>query len=316
MEQGRVEVGSHETVRQLGDGLWQIDLDFQGLRGVIAAYLLAGGGELALIETGPSSTLPTLRAGIAEAGFSPADLTTLLVTHIHLDHSGAAGPLLREAPNATVRVHPIGAPHLVDPARLVASATRIYGDRMDELWGEIAPAPAERVVAMEDGETLSVAGRVLSAVFTPGHASHHVAFWDPASGTAFTGDAAGVRVEGSDYVCPPTPPPDLDPEAWAVSIQRMRDLSARRLCLTHFGTFENVETHWDQLEQNLRGFLEMGEQAHQEGAEQAVLTDRLHDRVARELNGSAVMLDRLEAATPSYMAAMGLTRWAMKRERG
>ncbi|HEV2108962.1 MAG TPA: MBL fold metallo-hydrolase, partial [Thermomicrobiales bacterium] len=246
-------------MQPLEDGLWQIDLNFQGLPGVIAAYLLAGGGELALIETGPSSTLPALIEGIATAGFASADLTTVLVTHIHLDHSGAAGLLARQAPRARIYVHPVGAPHLVDPSRLLASATRIYGDRMDELWGEVAPLPAERVIALDDGEPLSVAGRVLSAVFTPGHASHHVAYWDAGSAIAFTGDVAGVRLPGSDYVCPPTPPPDLDPDAWAISIERLRGLAARRLCLTHFGAFEDVDTHLERLDQNLREFLDMGE---------------------------------------------------------
>src|SRR3954451_9817246 len=128
-----------DVVTKVDDNLWLIDLGFQGRRGVVAAFLLAGNDELALIETGPSSTLPALLDGIKGAGFSPAQLTHIFVTHIHLDHSGAAGPLLREAPQAQVFVHPIGAPHLVDPSKLLASATRIYGDNMGPFWGEVAP---------------------------------------------------------------------------------------------------------------------------------------------------------------------------------
>lgn len=307
--------GEREAARPIGDGLWQIDLRFQGTERVIAAYLLAGDDELALIETGPATTLPALRAGIAAAGFAVADLSKLLVTHIHLDHSGAAGLLLEEAPEARVWVHPAGAPHLVDPARLLVSAGRIYGDRMEELWGEVAPIPAGRVSALADGETLSVAGRVLTALFTPGHASHHVVYWDAASGTAFTGDVAGVRMPGSDYVCPPTPPPELDPEAWAASIERLRGLAAERLCLTHFGAFTDVGAHLDRLATNLQDFLDLGETAYQAGVEQEVLTGRIHAKVAEELGDAGDELTTLELATPSYMAAMGLSRWATKRER-
>ncbi|MGI8644349.1 MAG: MBL fold metallo-hydrolase [Thermomicrobiales bacterium] len=303
-----------DTGWEISDGLWQIDLRPKGTAQVISAYLLAAGGEVVLIETGPTTTLATLRAGMAAAGFSPADLTTILVTHIHLDHSGGAGVLLREAPGARVYVHPVGAPHLIDPARLVASAGRIYGDHMEALWGEVAPVPADQVSALAEGETLSIAGRVMTALFTPGHASHHVVYWDASSGTAFTGDVGGVRIPGSEYVCAPMPPPELDPTAWDESIQRLRGLAARRLCLTHFGVFDDVEAHLDRLETSLQHFLELGETAYQEGAGQEALTGRVHARMA-EAVGHERELEALELATPSFMAALGLLRWANKRER-
>jgi glyoxylase-like metal-dependent hydrolase (beta-lactamase superfamily II) len=291
-----------------------IDLGFQGRRGVIAAFLLANGDELALIETGPASTLPALLAGIRVAGFDPARLTRLLVTHIHLDHAGAAGVLARELPDAVVRVHPVGAPHLVDPARLVASAARLYGDRMDALWGEVAPVPAERVVALEDGETLAVAGRVVTALFTPGHASHHVAYWDAAQGAAYTGDVGGVRMAGTGYVCPPPPPPELDPEAWAVSVERLRGLGARRLYLTHGGPFDDVAAHLDQLMPNLAELRELALTALRAGADRAELTARIHDHMAAKLGPVAPdVLENLEWATPSSLAAAGLTRLLVKR---
>ena len=193
------------TALPIADRVWAIDLGFQGWDHVVYAYLLAAPDELALIETGPTATLPALLRGIRAAGFDPGQVRKVLVSHIHLDHSGGAGALLREIPEAKVFVHPIGAPHLVDPSKLVSSAGRLYGDRMDDLWGDIVPVASDRVVPLTDGETLDAAGQVLSALFTPGHASHHVAYWAPELGAIFTGDVGGVRMPGSDYALPPAP---------------------------------------------------------------------------------------------------------------
>jgi glyoxylase-like metal-dependent hydrolase (beta-lactamase superfamily II) len=313
-ERGGEMADDHGTAVAIGDGLWLLDLRFLGEPNVVAAYLMAGNGELALIETGPSSTLPALRAGLRAAGFGPEELTAILVTHIHLDHAGAAGVLLRECPKATVYVHPIGAPHMVDPSKLLASATRIYGDQMDRLWGEVLPIPTERLVSLEDGVPVSVAGRVLTPIFTPGHASHHVAYWDAAHGTAFTGDGGGIRMPGTGYVCPPTPPPDLDPAAWAVSADRLRALGARRLCLTHFGPFDDAEAHLAALIPELDVFVGLARTALQRGADQAELTRLIHDRMVAQLGPVPEATPRqLELATPSYMAALGLTRYLTKR---
>ncbi|HET8521856.1 MAG TPA: MBL fold metallo-hydrolase, partial [Thermomicrobiales bacterium] len=186
-------VGEGGTATQLDDGLWLIDLGFRSREGVIGSFLLVGDDEVALIETGPATTLPALRAGIRDAGFAPADVNKVLVTHIHIDHAGASGVLARENPDLKVFVHPLGAPHLIDPTKLLISAGRIYGDRMEDLWGEVPPVPADQVVSLNDGETLSIAGRPIAAIFTPGHATHHVAFWNPDTGALFTGDAAGCE---------------------------------------------------------------------------------------------------------------------------
>ncbi len=180
-----------QAATQIEDGFWQIDLGFQERAGVVAAYLLAGNGQLAVIETGPSSCLANLEAGINQAGFELGDLTHALVTHIHLDHAGAAGPLARDNPNLTVYVHPFGAPHMIDPSKLVSSATRIYGDQMEPLWGEFAPIQEKQIHALIDGEVIKVAGRRLLGAFTPGHAHHHIAYVDLASRYAFTGDVGG-----------------------------------------------------------------------------------------------------------------------------
>ncbi|MGH2533319.1 MAG: MBL fold metallo-hydrolase [Thermomicrobiales bacterium] len=309
------EAARDGAATEVEDGVWLIDLGFQGRTGVIGAYLLAGNDELALIESGPATTLPALWGGIRAAGFDPARLTTVLLTHIHLDHGGATGPLARDNPDLVVYVHPVGAPHLVDPSKLVASATRIYGDQMGPLWGEIIPIPEQQVRPLAEGETLSVAGRVLSALFTPGHASHHVAFWDAAAGAAYTGDVGGIRMPGTVYVCPPTPPPDLDPDAWRESVVRLQTLAPRRLYLTHYGPYDDAAPHLAQLAPHLDDFLTIGERALAGGADQAQLTALLHDRMAAELGDVPEdVLVNLEWATPSYMAALGLTRFWRKRQ--
>ena len=301
------------ATREIEPGFWQIDLGFQGRAGVIAAYLIAGDGQLALIETGPSSCLSNLAAGIAQAGHDVAELTHALVTHIHLDHAGAAGPLARANQNLVVYVHPFGAPHLVDPAKLVASATRIYGDQMAPLWGEFAPVPDSRVRSLVDGELLMVAGRQILVAFTPGHAHHHVAYVDMAARYAFTGDVGGERMQNTGYVCPPTPPPDLDPELWRRSISRLQALDLERLYLTHFGEFRDVDRHLGDLGPNLDEFLEIGKASLDAGLEADELTGLLHERMARGLGDvdPGVMVN-LEWATPSYMATLGLIRWRRK----
>ncbi|MFL5762254.1 MAG: MBL fold metallo-hydrolase [Thermomicrobiales bacterium] len=299
---------------RLNDGLWIIDLGFQDRHGVIAAYLLADGNEVVLVETGPSSTLPSLIRGINDAGFAVRDLMAAFVTHIHLDHAGAAGVLARENSDLAVYVHPFGAPHLVDPAKLIASATRIYGERMDALWGEIAPVPEPQVRPLADGETIAIAGRTLTAIFTPGHADHHIAYGDAAAGDVFTGDVGGIRMPSTAYVCAPTPPPELDPPAWAQSVARLQTLNARRLLLTHYGPFEDVAFHLAQVLPHLDDFLAIADAALARGADQEDLTGLLHDRMAVELgNVPAETLVNLEWATPSYMAALGLTRYITKR---
>ncbi len=303
------EDGAAGAARALADGVWMIDLGFQGRRGGVVAFLLAAGDDVALIETGPTSTLPALRAGIRAAGFDPRQVSRLLVTHIHLDHAGAAGVLVRELPDVVVHVHPVGAPHLIDPSRLLASAGRLYGDRMDTLWGEVAPVPPDRVATLDDGETLAVAGRMLTAIFTPGHASHHVAFWDATAAAAYTGDVGGVRMAGTGYVCPPAPPPDLDPDAWASSVARLRALGARRLYLTHGGPFDDVEDHLDQLMPNLAALRDLAASALRAGVDQTALTALIHDHMAAQLGDAPPSaLKNLEWATPSYLASAGLSR--------
>ncbi|MGI9253615.1 MAG: MBL fold metallo-hydrolase [Thermomicrobiales bacterium] len=306
--------GQPGRVTDHGDGLWQIDLGFQEREGVIAAYLLAGDGDLALFETGPSSTLPHLLAGIRAAGFAPEDIGQIIVSHIHLDHSGAAGVLLRDhLPRAVVRVHPVGAPHLIDPAKLIASATRLYTDRMDALWGEIAPVPEERVIGLEDAMPFEVGGRPLTALYTPGHASHHVTLWDPTRSAAFTGDVGGVRMQHTPFNLPPAPPPEVNPAAWAVSAQRMLDIGAERLFLTHGGLHTDAEAHLNQLVPNLTALTALAKDRLLAGDDHDALTAAIHAWVSERVGPvEPGVIVNLEWASPSYLASFGLTRLLVK----
>jgi glyoxylase-like metal-dependent hydrolase (beta-lactamase superfamily II) len=302
---------------QVAERIWAIDLGFQGWDRVVHAFLLAAPDELALIETGPTSTLPALRAGIKAAGFDPAQLRKIFVSHIHLDHAGAAGAIVREQPQVEVFVHPVGAPHLIDPSRLVSSAARLYTDRMDELWGEIVPVPAARVVSLADGETVEAAGHVLSVLFTPGHASHHVAYWEPNLAAVFTGDVGGVRMPGSDYVLPPAPPPDLAPEAWAVSVERLRQAGPQRLLLTHGGHFDDVSDHLVQLMPNLDQVEAICRAAMVAGADEEAITELVQAHTEERIGPSALAIpgtiERYGWASPSFLSMLGFRRLLTRR---
>ena len=206
--------------------------------GITAAYVLRG-EQTALLETGPKSSLEHVTAGLAAAGVDHLDW--IIVTHIHLDHAGAAGTLAQSFPDARVGVHEVGAPHLVDPAKLWSSASRIYGDRMEELWGGIDPIPSERIHVIADQDVIDLGGLSLRAIETPGHAYHHHAFLDEDSGSVYTGDALGVRLPEVGIVRPATPPPEFHLEKAIVSIERIRALGAPRLFPTHFGPHDAGE---------------------------------------------------------------------------
>jgi len=218
-----------------------IDLRFQGTEGLIAAFLVEGDEGAVLVETGPGSTLEALLAGIRALGHRPESLAGVFVTHIHLDHAGAAGWFARCG--VPVHVHPAGGRHLIDPSRLLESARMVYGDRFDSLWGETLPAPAEQVVTLEDGEKAAVGGIEVEAVETPGHARHHHAY--RLGGIVFTGDAAGAALEGSGFLSVTSAPPQFDLEATLASIERLRDLGASALYLTHFGRIDSPDSHLD-----------------------------------------------------------------------
>jgi glyoxylase-like metal-dependent hydrolase (beta-lactamase superfamily II) len=236
----------------LASGVSYIDLQFQGTPRVIATAVLSGPGGVVLVDPGPSSALGTLKTALGRAGISIEDVTALLLTHIHLDHAGATGTLLDENPKLKVYVHAKGAPHMIDPAKLLASATRLYGDAMDRLWGEVRAVPEHALVILHGGERLEAGGRTLDVAYTPGHASHHVSFFARDTGIAFVGDTAGVKVVPEGDVLPPTPPPDVDLEAWRDSLARLEHWSPETLFLTHFGPAPKVGAHLSLLRDRLQ----------------------------------------------------------------
>ena len=227
------------AVRELGQGRILLDLDFRDTEGLIAAYLLPIEEGWALIETGPTTCREALMAAVGRAGVAPEEIRQIFVTHIHLDHAGGMGALVDAYPRAVFYAHEVGVPHLVDPTRLIVSARRAWGEASDLLWGTIVPVPASRVVALKGGERFPLKDGELSVLATPGHARHHLAFFDSATRAVFTGDGAGVRLEHSLRLRPAVPPPDLDLEALFASLEVMRRTEPRLVLLSHFGPTPN-----------------------------------------------------------------------------
>ena len=234
----------------LASGVSAIDLNFIGRPHVIATAVIQGGGSVALIDPGPTTSLQTLEVGLHGLGVRLADVTHILLTHIHLDHAGATGTILRQHPRIKVFVQERGAPHVIDPSKLVASASRLYGDQMERLWGEILPVPAASLTILSGGERVDAGGRTFETAYTPGHASHHISYFNRDSGIAFVGDTAGVCIDGG-YVLPPTPPPDIDPEAWQRSVAAIEAWGPQTLFLTHFGAVETPVPHLRAVLENL-----------------------------------------------------------------
>jgi glyoxylase-like metal-dependent hydrolase (beta-lactamase superfamily II) len=220
-----------------------LDLNFGGREHAVGVYLVDTADGPALFDCGPTSTLPRLEALLAENGLELTDVRHLLLSHIHLDHAGGAGAIVRRHPGLTVWVSAIGAPHLVDPSRLERSARRLYGDTFDRLWGELAPVP-EANVRIAEGDVLG-----WESFPTPGHASHHASYFR--DGTLLAGDAAGVRMPGASFIVPVSPPPDIDVETWHATIDAMRARRPERLALIHFGLHEDVDEHLDRLDAEL-----------------------------------------------------------------
>ena len=304
------------NVTQLDDGLHCIDLQFQEQPGVIASYLLEDAGERALIETGPTSTLDALLAGLQSLGVAPESISKLLVTHIHLDHAGASGTFLRRFPQAHLYVHELGAPHMIDPSKLLKSATRIYGDMMGPLWGDVEPVPEDQLTILTDEDTITVGGKRLAALYTPGHASHHVAFHDAGRDAVFTGDVAAVKLQDIRYVRPPTPPPDIDLELWSQSLNRLRNLHPRVLYLTHFGLSTDVEWHLQEARDRLYEWADLIQKALDSGQDREAIVDTLSlhgNGELLKLTGNASVLQRCDLAAPYGMSVDGYLRYLKKR---
>ncbi|MGH2522784.1 MAG: MBL fold metallo-hydrolase [Anaerolineales bacterium] len=292
-----------------------LDLRFQNAPEAIAAFLVIGPGGPVLVETGPGSTLATLQRELSRHGVAPADMRDVLVTHIHLDHAGAAGWWAQQG--ARVQVHHLGAPHLIEPGKLLASAQRIYGDKMHSLWGDTLASPAERVHALHDGDVIEAGGLKFRALDTPGHARHHLVY--QLGDIAFTGDLAGIRLSGRGYVRLPTPPPEFDLDAWLGSLARARAQRFSRLYLTHFGPVEDAQAQWDTVEALLPQYAALVQQALEHGAERDAVVARLTEW--EEARQQAARLDADARALysgvgPTGMSADGLMRYWRKRAGG
>ena len=294
-----------------------MDLGFLGEGEIIASFLLAGEGSAAIVETGPTTCIENLLRGLEDNGVAPGDVRQVFLTHIHLDHAGASGSLAEVLPNATFYVHEVGYPHMADPSKLLKSATRLYGERMDELWGETLPVPEDRLVALKgEGEEVEAAGGIVTAHDTPGHAYHHLSFYEPHSGALFAGDVAGIRLPRQSYVRPPTPPPEIDIEAWNRSLQEIRRISPGSVCPTHFGRFEDVERHVAELEQRLQDWLLFVEGCMDEGHSREEIAAELKDKGDAEMLAEGSTPEnsgRYDLAGNYEMLVAGIARYVSRR---
>lgn len=298
-------------MKPIAPGVIEIDTLLGGWERVTAGYLLDGTAPV-LVETGSQSSVPVLLEALSSIGVGPEELAGVAVTHIHLDHAGGVGDVARAFPSATVYVHEKGARHLVDPARLVDSASRVYGDLLDSLYGRLDPTPAERIHVLTDGEELRLGpGRVLTAVDSPGHAKHHLALHDSVSGILFAGDAVGVRLPDAGVLRPATPPPDFDLDQAITSLHRFADRRPEGLALAHYGLLENAPEVLEEAEETLRRWAAVAEQAWREGED---IASALEDQFARAMEGvDPANRQKLETLNGFHSNAAGFKRWLETR---
>jgi glyoxylase-like metal-dependent hydrolase (beta-lactamase superfamily II) len=299
----------------LAAGMSYVDLQFLSVPHIIATVVFHDRGGVALVDPGPSSTLPVLRRELDRAGIQMNDVDALVLTHIHLDHAGASGTLVHEHPRLRVYVHEQGAPHMIDPAKLLASAARLYGSDMDRLWGEFRPVPAGSIVTLRGGERIRVGGRDLDVAYTPGHASHHVSYHARETGIALVGDTAGIRLSPGGYVMPPTPPPDIDLETWAVSLAAIEQWRPDTLFLTHFGPSSPVGAHLREFAEHLDLASRLAKASlAREGTDadrEAWFTDEIRRELVRRAN--ATEAHAYEVAGRFDLSWRGLARYWRKK---
>jgi glyoxylase-like metal-dependent hydrolase (beta-lactamase superfamily II) len=294
------------------DTIQAIDLNFQGTPGAIAVYVIPYAHGVVLVETGPGSTIPALKEGLKTLGLDVSDITDVLLTHIHLDHAGAAGWLAQQG--ARIHVHAKGAPHMANPEKLLASATRIYGERMDELWGDFLAVPKDLLSIVGDGDVIEVDGLQFTVLDTPGHANHHNAyiFQD----VCFTGDVGGVRLSDAQFIRLPMPPPEFELETWRDSLAKLRKEFARgkfqRIAPTHFGIYDDPEWHLSELDNTLDETEQWIVQVMSTNPSIEELREKFlawNQLRAQEKGLRPNTLNAFEIANPSGMSAFGIYRY-------
>jgi glyoxylase-like metal-dependent hydrolase (beta-lactamase superfamily II) len=285
-----------------------IDLELMGSTGVVAAYFMPSDAGHIIVDCGPSSTLPALKRGVERLGFDFADVRHLLLTHIHLDHAGAAGTLAKDH-GVQVHVHSHGAPHLERPQRLLESATRIYGAMMETLWGAFEAVPTAQLHVLEGDETLRFGSFEFQALYTPGHAIHHMAY--VLQDSIFCGDVGGVRLQGSHHTIAPTPPPDIHVGQWRNSLEKLRQHKPKRLFPTHFGEHPDVDLHFAKLEQSLNTLERLTTEVLKGGGDAEMLALAIQEMASGEIGNKELEM-KYALSTPYKMAANGLLRYWQK----
>ena len=294
-----------------------LDTNWMGRPHSIAAALLESNGHRTIIDPGPESTLAILREQLESHGLSVADLDAILVTHIHLDHAGATGSLVRENPRLAVYVHSKGAPHLVDPSKLLASASRLWGDRLTPLFGNTLPVPPENLRVLEGGEDIPLGDTTIHVEYTPGHASHHVSYFDDSNRVAFIGDTGGIHIDNGPFILPATPPPDIDLEIWDKSFATILGRKPTRLFLTHFGYSEDPAKDLSGFRERLHRWCALAEEVlRTEPNDDAALTTFV-EKCRGEMEAT---LGKIEAEHHAFtggldLSFLGLARYLRKREK-
>ncbi len=299
-------------VTELGNGRLLLDLQFRDHEGLVAGYLLPGPEGWTLVETGPTTCRDALLAALGRAGVAPNDVARVLVTHIHLDHAGGLGAVAEALPRATLYAHERGVAHLLDPARLIASARRAWGAAADPLWGPILPVPGPRLRALAGGERLAVEHGTLEVIATPGHAQHHLSFFDSGTGALLSGDSAGVRVVGSWRPRPAIPPPDLDLELLFSSLERMEKLEPRTILYSHFGPAPGAVPELKRYRRTIEEWRNVALAAAQESPHVAGVAQALrrYEEAAAAAAGAIRSAEDPESLVSGYeMAAQGLLRY-------
>jgi glyoxylase-like metal-dependent hydrolase (beta-lactamase superfamily II) len=291
-----------------------IDAQHLGNPHVIGVYLLLG-EQPALVDPGPTSTLASVEAGLAAHGLQLDDLHTILLTHIHLDHAGVTGTLVERYPHLRVYVHQRGAPHLVAPEKLIRSATRLYGDAMDVMWGTMQPVAESAITVLSGGETIQLSGRTLRVYDSPGHASHHVCYFDTGSSAVFVGDTGGACRPDAPTPRPATPPPDIDIEAWQRSLDTLRSLDPSALLLTHYGPVYQPDAYIEDYRAELLRWAEFVRAGLASGADEATQIEQLRQLAIAQLGPAITPTDitLYEQASSSSLSWQGLARYWRKR---